>query len=264
MRDCSHRWRKLESGSALERGFTLIEIVIVISLVAFVYSIAMPNLGLTSDSEIATTLGRVNSDFRAAYDLAVLSGKNYRFVFHLRSGDYWLESTDSPDVKLGSEKKESDPTEDEEKAKEQEFNSRFEEYERLLGDAVSLPDSDKKIAPSSPVLRARERLRGPQWSKVEALEWSKRSLGNGLIIKDMQAEHHIRKISVEEDGPDARAFIYVFPTGYIEKAFLHIYYAKGEGMIDDQKEPYTIRTNSWEGTSEIENGYTEVSLESDG
>jgi prepilin-type N-terminal cleavage/methylation domain-containing protein len=259
------RQRKIPSFDSLPRhasaGFTLIEIIIVISLIAFVYSVAMPNLGLTSSSEIATKLGRLNSDVRAAYDLSVLSGKPYRLVFQLRSGDYWLESTDALDVKLGDDKVETDPSEEEVKNKEEEFESKFQEYVNMLGDAVTDPNSSHKVPQSSPVIQAKDILRGPVWAKVETLEWQTRSLGEGLIIKDMQAEHHRRKISLEEDGPEARAFIFFFPTGYVERAVIHIYYTRDEGVIDEEKEPYTFQTKPWEGVSVIDNGYTEVAID---
>jgi hypothetical protein len=93
------------------------------------------------------------------------------------------------------------------------------------------------------------------------LEWSHRTFADGLIIKDMQAEHHQKKVSVEELGEDARGFVYFLPSGYVEHAYWHIYYAKGDYEIDDSKEPYTIETHSWEGVSTIESGYVEIDLE---
>lgn len=247
--------------SSVKGGFTLIELIIVISLVAFIYSVAMPNLGLTSSSEIAGKLSRLNADVRAAFDLAVLSGKPYRLVFHLQSGDYWLESTDARQLKLGDEKVEGDLSEEQVKAKEEEFESKFEDYANMLGEPTSDPNSTTKIPQISPVIQAKEQLRGPVWTKVDTLEWQKRSLGSGLIIKDMQAEHHVRKVSLEEDGPEARAFIHFFPTGYVEMAYMHIYYSNGDGGVDEEQEPYTFETKPWEGVATISSGYTEVALD---
>jgi prepilin-type N-terminal cleavage/methylation domain-containing protein len=245
-------------------GFTLIELIIVISLIAFVYSVAMPNLGMTSTSEIATKLGRLNSDVRAAYDISVLSGKPYRLVFQLMTGDYWLEVTDSTNVKLGDDKVDTDPTEEEIKNRGEAFDEKFKEYVRMAGEEVTDAKGDHKVQPSSPVIQARELLRGPIWTKVESLEWQKRSLGLGMLIKDMQAEHHRRKISLDDDGNEARAFIYFFPTGYVEKAVMHIYYTKSEGVPDEEKEPYTFQTKPWEGVSIIDSGYIEVVVDEKG
>ena len=257
--------RKFKPPAFLSRqavsGFTLIEILIVISLIAFVYSVAMPNLGVTSNSEIATKLGRLNSDIRAAYDTAVLSNRPYRLVFQLRSGDYWLETTESENVKLGDSKVDADPSEEETKNKDAEFDSKFEDYVKMLGDPITNPHSEHKIPQTSPVIQAKELLRGPVWAKVDSLEWQKRTLGGGLIIKDMQAEHLERKISLDDNGPEARAFIYFLATGYVEKAFMHIYYTKDEGVVDDEREPYTFQTKPWEGVSVIDAGYTEVLLD---
>jgi len=246
--------------SRSQSAFTLIEIIIVISLIAFVYSIAMPNFGAVSASEVATKLGRLNADIRSAYDLSVLSGRPYRLVFELKSGKYWLEETNSLDAKLGDAKIDKDPSEDEIRREKEAFDERFREFEDLAGETVTDPKTDTDIIPVSPVVLAKERLRGPQWARVESLEWKARSLGDGLIIKDMQAEHHQRKISLDSDGEDARGFVYFLPTGYVEKAYWHIYYTKGDREIDGDREPYTIETSPWEGVGSIVSGYVEVSV----
>ena len=242
-----------------QSGFTLIEIVIVLALMGFVYVVAMPNFSGGSN-EIGAKLGRLSYDVRAAYDMAVFSGKYYRLVFHLASGDYWLEETDSKLVKLGFDDRETDPTENEEKDMAEAFEIEFAQYKELAGEPIIDPESDKPIKVESPVLAAYDKLKLPVWKKVENTEWSRRSLVDALIIRTMQAEHHKRKISLEEDGEQVRAFIYFFPNGYVEKAFLHLYYRKGDMGFDEEKEPYTIETHAWEGIATIEDGLVEVDI----
>lgn len=241
-------------------GFTLIEIIIVLSLMGFVFTIAMPAIFGPSANEIAGKLGRLTADIRAAYDEAVLKRKYFRLVFNLASGDYWLEMTESTNVKFGDDRFEVDPTEDQEKEVKAEFESQFLEYEDLAGETIHDPDSDKQIKPESPVLNAKDSLAPPVWDVVSSLEWKRRSLGDALIIRDMQAEHHKRKVSIEEDGEKARAFIYFFPNGYVENAYIHVYYRKGDIGFDEEKEPYTIKTLPWEGVATIVDGLVEIDL----
>src|ERR1044072_2515869 len=96
-------------------GFSLIEVIVVIALIAFVYTVALPQINQRTGAETATKLNELAGDVRSAYDLSVLTGKTYRMVFMLNSGDYWLEEADRPDVYLGMDKIDRDPTEAEEK-----------------------------------------------------------------------------------------------------------------------------------------------------
>lgn len=245
-----------------QRAFTLLEIIIVISLIAVTYTIAAPNMGLNIDSEVANTLGRLNADVRTAFDLAILNRRNYRLVFQLQTGNYWLEDTETQTVYLGNAKSESDPSKREEAEKKQQFETSFAKYEELVGDVVSDPDGDEKVARPSMVLRAKSALRKPKWTKVETPEWlTPRSLGPHLIIKDMQAEHHSVPTTAENLGPEAFAFIHFLPAGYVERAYLHLYYRLGNDGFNLDKTPYTVITHPHRGESEINNGIEEVDLQ---
>jgi len=241
-------------------GFSLIEVIIVVALIAFVYAVAIPQFSMRSGAETANKLNQLAGDVRAAFDQAVLTRKAYRLVFELASGDYWLEESSSEHFFLGSEKSDRDLTESEEKEADLAFESRMQEYIDLAGDAVNDPESDKEIPPTSPVVMAKNALRKPKWSPVENMEWSRRSLAPTLIIQDMQSEHHWGKQSFLELGPEGRAMIYFFPSGYVQKAVIHIAYRKGDSDIDDSQEPYTMTTIPNEGVAEIVSGYVEVNV----
>ena len=95
-------------------GFTLLEILLVIALIAVMYSAGAPLLSNLT-AEIETRFGTLSSDIRSAYDLSVLSGKPYRMVFDFDKGEYWLEETDQRNFFLGDRKLDRDLTEREEK-----------------------------------------------------------------------------------------------------------------------------------------------------
>ena len=92
----------------LEAGFSLIEIILVIAIMGMIYAVALPNLGIISQTESAQKISDLNGDIRAAFDMAVLNGKPYRLAFHFPSGDYWLETTDREHFFLGDAKLERD------------------------------------------------------------------------------------------------------------------------------------------------------------
>ncbi len=245
-------------------AFTLIELIIVIALLAFVIVVAFPNFNFSEESRVSSKLSRLSADVRSAFDLAVLSGRPHRLVFHLGSGDYWLQSTDSQNVLLGDRLVDRDPSPQEERARLEEFDRDFEEYIDLAGESFIDPESEEDIPPASPVLKAKNKLRGPQWFEVKEGEWArKRSLGPELIIKDIQAEHHQQKIDLLESRGDAFSYIYIQPTGYIEKAVLHLYYRLDETSINDKKPPYTFITQPYDGSAKLLDGYVEIDVRGD-
>src|SRR5262249_3305733 len=154
-----------------------------------------------------------------------------------------------------------DETEEEEKDEAQAFDTKFLEYQDLAGQAVKGDDKDgKEIPPTSPLVQAKDALRKPRWTKVESLEWTARTLGPNLMIKDMMAEHQGQKKDVSELGEKGRAFLYYFPGGYVERAVIHIFYKKDELTPDDTKEPFTIISRPFEGQADMIPGYQEIDV----
>lgn len=224
------------------------------------FAFMIPNFSTRSVTEGQTKLIRLGSDVRAAFDMAVLTGKPYRLVFEMYSGLYWLEECDHADFFFGDQKLGHDPTEEEEKEQSAAFDEEFKEYESAAGDAFKDPSGDKELHPSSPLIQAKEKLRPPKWTRVNNLEWQPRPLGPVLIIKEMQAEHHATKQTLNELGEKARGMIYFMPGGYAERSVIYLAYRKGDADIDETKTPYTIKVDSYSGTIEMVSGTEEVDV----
>lgn len=247
----------------LSGGFSLIEIIIVLGLIMFIYAVALPNFGMTSSAAIASKLGQFGGDVRNAYDLSVLSGKTYRMVVEMNTGDYWLEVADRKNIKMATDGSDRDLNPDEEKERQAAFDDDFAEYEELSGLVVVDPETDLEIKPESPVTTAKEKLRPPQWRKVDAMEWGARSLGPELMVTKMQAEHHANVQDLLEIGENAVGMIYFFPSGYVERSYLNVYYRDSDMVPDEGEEPYTIIINPNEGTAEITTGLKEIDVHED-
>lgn len=258
------RTSSLLKASKKEAGFTLLEIIAVIGLLLFVYAGVLPQLSLKTGTEIATKLGRLSSDIRNAYDLAVLSGQTYRLVIEFNSGNYWLEQADRHDVYLGDKKLRRDPTEEEEKEELAQFKEKFEKYKEQAGPSTTDPDTKEEIPPSTPLLAAEDALKPVKWTKVTSAEWANsRSIGPYLLVRDMQAEHHEEKQVLADIGEKARGYVHFFPRGYVERAVLHIFFKKGEMEIDDSKGSYTVVTDPIAGMADVKAGAEEVDVQSD-
>ena len=243
------------------RAFTLIELVIVISMLGLVYSLAAPNLTSKSAVEAISRLGRFAGDIRSAFDLAVLTGKPHRMAIRLHDSKYWLEYTDNPHVYIGDKNTSVEVSREEEEQRKEEFDANFERYRELFDEPVKSLESDKDIPNVSPVLNAYEALRGPEWKVVDSLEWRPRQLGEVIGFSSVQTEHHQTPVSVEENGLEAFAYVYFLPKGYVERAVFYLYYMKDEKTFDLEQEPYSVITLPYRGEARVESGLEEVALE---
>ena len=224
-------------------GFTLIEVLIVVALMSLVYSMILPQFS-TNASQAFDSLSRLSNDVRSAFDTAVLTGKNHRLVFDMKSGKYWLEVTEAENVflptKTNSQVADLDPSLLEEK--KEELERKFEKYKDLAGEAVQDEKDESMIDPPSPVMKAKDKLFGPTWTRVNTLEWKVRQLADLLVINDVKSEHHEEPLMWESFDSEEEALITVniMPTGYIEQTIFHIYYKKGEGEPNFDKPPFTF------------------------
>ncbi|MGE4233795.1 MAG: Tfp pilus assembly protein FimT/FimU [Bacteriovoracia bacterium] len=73
-------------------GFTLIEILVVIFLIAVITSVAIPNIGMALRVNIRNSAKELATTIRSAHDEAVLKGQMYRIAFDMESSQYWVES----------------------------------------------------------------------------------------------------------------------------------------------------------------------------
>ncbi len=244
-------------------GMTLIEIIIVIALIAAAMAAVGTTMLNTSETEVAIRIGQLASDVRGAYDTAVLTGKPHRLVFTFGTGDYHLEVADRERFFFGDDKLDADPTLEQEQDATAYFDERFAELEASAGEEVVDPETQDVIKPSSPVVKAKENLRPVGWTRVTSLEWSQRTLGPELLIQSMQAEHHRELQKLEDLGLAGRAFIYFMPSGYVEKAVIHIAYNDGDGQPIADKLPYSVVTEPMAGVADVLSGIVEVDVHAD-
>lgn len=77
-------------------GFTLIEIMIVLALIAIVSSIAMPSLrGFAASTRLKSTAQAIRDMLNFARDMAITERTSYLVVFDLTANRYWLASSET-------------------------------------------------------------------------------------------------------------------------------------------------------------------------
>ena len=202
---------KYKQLASQEFGFSLIEVILVIAVVGSVFVMVLPNLGIIGSTEAAGKLATLSGDIRSAFDLSVLNRKPYRMVFEFASGNYYLEKADREDVTIMAEALERELTAEELKEREEEFEELREEYIELAGREVDDEDGEETIPPTSPLIKAYDRLKPATWTRVDDIEWRGRTLGPYYVVQDMQTEHHANLIRLAEYEEQAVAYLYFFP-----------------------------------------------------
>ncbi|MEW6056746.1 MAG: prepilin-type N-terminal cleavage/methylation domain-containing protein [Bdellovibrionota bacterium] len=132
-------WRRKPLQNQPNEGFTLVEVLIVIGLIALIMSFVVPNLGMALKVNLGNSSRELATLIRSTHDEAVLKGTVHRVVFDLDRSQYWVEIGDRNFLMRSSEQEE-----DERRRKE-----RLTEEEReKLKDPFSLAQSltKKKIA----------------------------------------------------------------------------------------------------------------------
>lgn len=73
------------------KGFTLIEMLVVISLIVMIFVLAMPNISSSFRLSLSSTARGMASVITEAYNASVITGKVYRVAFDLKKNTYWIE-----------------------------------------------------------------------------------------------------------------------------------------------------------------------------
>lgn len=91
-----HRLQTAEARAG--QGFTLIEVLVVVAIIALLSSIALPNLSAYFQLSLNSTARGLASTAKEVYNSALVTGKMYRLVYDLEHQEYWAES--GPDLAL--------------------------------------------------------------------------------------------------------------------------------------------------------------------
>jgi prepilin-type N-terminal cleavage/methylation domain-containing protein len=84
-------------------GFTLIEMLAVVAILALVVGIALPNFGLRSRRAMQDEAKQLAANLEFARQRSVMTGVPHRLVIDVEDGSYWLEWLVSEARALGEE-----------------------------------------------------------------------------------------------------------------------------------------------------------------
>ena len=91
-------------------GFTLVEVLVVMALIALVSILALPGIGNIFRISLNSTTRELAGVVKEAYNAAAMTGKVYRLVYDLKEKQYWVESGPPTTLLDSSESKEREET----------------------------------------------------------------------------------------------------------------------------------------------------------
>lgn len=185
------------------RGLTLIELIVVVTLVALLMGSMIIGMGATTNARIRSGATLIASGVRVAFSRSQSTGKSMRLAFDLDRQTVMLEESDTPmlvrrdDVVTGGA----------EGSTQQELDA-IKEAERIVD------------GPRPP---------RPAFKAVTALGFETddpstgRELGRGVAFKRIEVAH------AEDPVTSGRAYLYFWPGGMTERASIQIGRKESEG-----------------------------------
>lgn len=123
------------------RGFTLIEIMIVLVIIGMVLAVAVPKLA-NSKSKIKDEVKHIAIIAKEVHNVARLENRTYRIVFNMdekKQRSYWVESAAANATLLSADQSKKLKDETDPKKNLIAKNNGFEVSHSILKDAVKLP-----------------------------------------------------------------------------------------------------------------------------
>lgn len=239
-------------------GFSLLEIIVVLGIMGVLASFILPNLRLTSGSQIAASIRELTGTMRATFDAAVLTGRVHRLVIKPKDGSYWAE--------IAPESLQGRPPEFQAEAAtslaagaDQDARTRFlEELDKAAADPRKAGNNgDRNYSQRSVLVVQRGALKPLRWAEVEDPVLYKRQLPGSVVLNMAYVEFMSEKLDGLKASDTDLAYLYYFPWGESMRAVLQIGIRADEGALDETGPKYTLVLDPISGRSELLEGFQE-------
>ena len=190
--DCSKR--------RTDQGFTLIEIMLVLSLIAILSSITMPSFrGFAASSRMKSSARAIRDMLNFARDVAVTERTGHLVVFDLDQNLYWLASRDTFDV--------TDPL----------SSSITARSSTVVQAEIQNPDEQPPSATTAQT---------PTLTRTSTILGIPQTLNNNVVLSRMITNHNAQSEEVDT-GAD---YVYFSPTASAEDTILYLQDRHGKTM----------------------------------
>jgi prepilin-type N-terminal cleavage/methylation domain-containing protein len=239
-------------------GFSLIEVLVVLSIIAAISSAILPNLGLTVGSQMSMALRDFTTNIRATYDSAVLSGRVHRLVLDMAKGEYWAEQ-----APLGFEGR--PPLAESDDSASAGFNADarvrlLEELEKVTAEPrksekKTLSGEERDYTQRSMLVQQRRVLKPLKWSEVDDAVLYKRGLPGDVVFASAVTDSMRQKLEYQQADDKDFAYVYFFPSGEVQQTAIQLAIRSGEKDINAEGPKFTLFVDPLSGHTELLEGF---------
>jgi general secretion pathway protein H len=228
------------------RGFTLIEIIVVLAIVALIMSLGVRGFRSLAKSDLRASTSHLSGAIRYLFDRASTTGKNHRLVMDFADNKYWAEVSDdkffipreaeSPEALRRREELEAQ--EDEEKRAKTEKAAA--DRQSSFSSSFSSSGSSSGAAPSGSSFDLDKLELGEFKPKRARFAAFKEMALKPVKLKNV-VFHSVYTPRVTDPITSGRAYIYFFPLGQTEPAIVTLSDPSGANVYSIVVHPITGR-----------------------
>jgi general secretion pathway protein H len=222
-----------------ERGFTLIEIIIVLAIVGLIMSLGVSGLRSIARSDLRADATHLSGAMRFLFDRASTTGKTHRLVLDLEGGRYWAEVSDdkffvprdaeSPEA--ARRREDSEAQEDVERRAAEEKSAKSAALGS--GSSSSLP-TDSSYDPAKLDVGEFKPKRA-RFAAFKEMALKPVTLNKRVVLRSVYTPRGTEPVTT------GRAYIYFFPLGQTEPAIVTLSDPAGEAVYSLVAHPITGR-----------------------
>jgi general secretion pathway protein H len=205
-------------GAASARGFTLVELIIAVALMAVLTAAAIPAVAAVTGANARSAAGELAGAARYLFDVSSLRHEPCRLVLDLDERAWWAECT----------------------------KDRTAAARDAAGADPGLAEDDDRLAgrvPDDVDVEARRVLARAKWAQFSDSIAKKRGLPGGAAFRDVRAEH------LREPATRGRAYVYFWPQGRAEEASI---------VVADGDHVYSVLVPGYTGRARVVSGKPEA------
>jgi prepilin-type N-terminal cleavage/methylation domain-containing protein len=199
-------------------GFTLIEVILVIAIIAVVVTGATFGLGAITRTRLRSSAFKVTSAARFAYNRSLTQGTTTRLRFDLEKNTMAIEETDIPVTLATDEQLEADP------------GQAVDPWDLARARLEKPLDAIKPRSPFQPITN----------SSGKVLErYTAQPVGDGISVHALITPHEV------DSRTDGEGSVYFFPGGLTEHSVIQ--------LTDSSETIYSVEIHALTGKARIHN-----------
>jgi prepilin-type N-terminal cleavage/methylation domain-containing protein len=234
-------------------GFTLIELLVVLGIVGALAGVVLPNLPMTSGSQVRNAISNFASTARATYDSAILTNRVHRLVLKPKSGEYWAEA-----VPIGFAGRAGEPSMDaNELAAKSEARAKLkEELDKAAAEPRKSAEDEKRFYSARSILVIRRHiLNKVEWKEVDDAILYRHKLPGSTAFASIITDQMPQPLLFGDAKDTDKAYIYFFPSGEAQLSSVQIGIVGNNKQIEDNAAKFTLNVDPLSGRTEVLEGF---------